>query len=369
MLELLNQIPVESFWQKVIGVGAIVIVTCLAVLIAKIIITFITKHITSRTKTELDEKLAQAIKKYIYLFIYLIGLTLLADFLKSMIEIEFGKKIFIYVDGVIYALGVFLVSTILVKILTTIFTWYGDTIASKTETTVDDEFVPLIDRASKIIIYTLAVLIVLDHFHVDIKGLVTVLGVGSLAIALAAQETVANMIGGFVIMIDRPFRVGDWLWFEDKNRYAKVYQIGVRSTKFLTYENTLIIIPNAELMKQTIHNVTYPEPEIRIRLSVGVSYASDIELVKRILLEEAKKHPEVLETPEPIFRFTEFADSSLNVLLVCAVADVITQYHVSTELREIILTRFRENNIEIPFPQRVVHFQPNGVSKDRASGD
>ena len=356
MLELLKNIPVSPFLQKIIGVGIIILVTLIAVMFAKLLIRFIIREITSRTKTNLDELLANAVKKYFYLFIYLLGLHFLFNFLKSFILYELGKQIFDYIDGVLYALGVLLVSTIIVKVLTTIFKWYGENIAIKTESTVDDEFVPLIDRASKIIIYTLAILIILDHFSVDIKGLITVLGIGSLAIALAAQETVANMIGGFVIMIDRPFRVGDWLWFEDKNRYSKVYQIGVRSTKFLTFENTLIIVPNAELMKQTIHNVTYPEPQVRINLSVGVSYTSDMTLVKKIILDEATKHPDVLKDPEPIFRFTEFADSSLNVKLICSVADVMSQYQVGTDLRNSILNRFREEGVEIPFPQRVLTF-------------
>ncbi len=179
------------------------------------------------------------------------------------------------------------------------------------------------------------------------------LGVGSLAIALAAQETIANMIGGFVIMIDRPFRAGDWLRMTDGTT-CKVHQIGVRSTKFLTFENTLIIVPNAELMKSTVHNVTYPYPEIRVRIDVGVSYNSDMDQVKRVMLDEAQKNPMILNDPEPFFRFLEFGDSSLNVSMFCRVPQVLDQYKAGSDLRTQILKRFRQEGIEIPFPQRVI---------------
>ncbi len=355
MIELLEKIPVEPLIQKFIGVGIIVLATFITVFIVKIFIKIIFKNITSKTVTDLDDKILSITSKPIVILIYLFGFSVLLKFIKTLLIEKIGESVFNYFDGILYAIGVIVVSNLIVKIFSIIFSWYGSHIASKTETKVDDEFMPLLDRAVKIIIYTLAVLIILDHFKVDVKGLIAILGIGSLAIALAAQETIANMIGGFVIMIDRPFRSGDWIQF-DNDRTCQVQQIGVRSTKLLTIENTLIIVPNSELMKSTIHNVTYPYPEIKIKIEVGVGYDSDINVVKKVMLDEADKQDNILENPAPIFRFEEFGDSSLNVMLICAVPEVTYKFETASQLRLKILNRFRQENIEIPFPQQVVTF-------------
>ncbi|MEW6412865.1 MAG: mechanosensitive ion channel family protein [Candidatus Zixiibacteriota bacterium] len=358
--KLLDEIPVAPLWQKLIGVAGIVVVTLIAAYIVRLTMTSLATKITARTKTTLDDALLNKSRKPIFLFILLLGLTQLLNFLQSFSVESLGEEFYEIMDGVIYTIGVLLVANILVRVISTFLHWYGANIAVKTESEVDDEFVPLLDRTTKAIVYVLAILIILEHFDIDIKGLITVLGIGSLAIALAAQDTIANMIGGFVIMIDRPFRAGDWLRLPDGTT-CKVHQIGVRSTKFLTFENTLIIVPNAELMKSTVHNITYPYPEIRVRIDVGVSYDSDMDLVKRVMLDEARKNPMILDEPEPVFRFLEFGDSSLNVSMFCRVPEVLDQYQAGSDLREQILNRFRKEGIEIPFPQRVVT-----IVKDKA---
>ena len=367
MIELIEQIPVSPFAQKLIGAAVILLATFIAVFIVKLILNFIIKKVTTKTKTEIDDILLKGTRRPVIILIYLFGITALFEYLEALLIEQIGEDVFKLFDGIIYAIGVLVIATIIVKVLNTFFNWYARTIASKTETKVDDEFMPLLDRAAKIIIYVLAVLIILDHFKVDIKGLIAVLGVGSLAIALAAQETIANMIGGFVIMIDRPFRNGDWIQFDD-NRICQVSLIGVRSTKLLTVENTLIIVPNSELMKSTIHNVTYPFPEIKFKIEVGVGYDSDMALVKKVVLDEASKEENVLNDPAPIFRFEEFGDSSLNVVVICAVPEVTMKFDAASQLREKILNRFRLENIEIPFPQRVLTFinNPDDVENDKS---
>jgi small-conductance mechanosensitive channel len=274
-----------------------------------------------------------------------------------------APSLFKSIDGIFYVLCVFVIAVMIIRMISTLLSWYATNIASRTESTLDDEFVPLADRGVKIIGYILALLIVLDHFNVDILGMVAVLGVGSLAIALAAQETIANMIGGFVIMIDRPFRVGDRVQL-DTGSTVIVNQIGIRSTKFRTFENSLIIVPNAELMKSTVHNLTYPAPMLRVQIDVGVGYDSDMEQVRRVMLDEAARHQTVIDDPPPSFFFLEFGDSSLNVSMRCWVADGSEQFITASELREQVLNRFREEGIEIPFPQRVVTMIPKETGQE-----
>jgi len=352
MLDLIGKIPVSGELRIVIAIATIIVVTLIAAVLSRVILAIIVKQLTSRTKNDLDDRLLSVVRSHVYYVIILIGLASLFDYL-DMITDDLVPKLFSTVDGIIWVVGVSIGVSMIIRLISAVLQWYGEVVASRTETDLDDEFVPLLDRVLKIIVVVLGLLIVLDHFGVDIMGLVAVLGVGSLAVALAAQETIANMIGGFVIMIDRPFRQGDRVRLND-GTVCIVNQIGIRSTKFLTFDNTLIIIPNADLMKSTIHNLTYPQPQVRVRVEVGIGYDSDINTVRTMMLDEADKHPAVLKEPDPSFFFLEFGDSALNVSLRCRVSDISEQFRTASELREQILNRFRAENIEIPFPQRVI---------------
>jgi small-conductance mechanosensitive channel len=362
MEALLNEIPVSPLIQTGIGATAIIIFTAIVALILRSIVFSTIGRLTSRTDTSLDDRLLNATRTYTSLLVYVFGLAALFDFIRVRYPDYIGETFTGVMDGIIYGIGVVVVTVLVIKVVGALLAWYAEAIAVKTETNLDNEFVPLLERTIKIIVVALATLIILDAFGVDIKGLVAVLGVGSLAIALAAQETLANMIGGFTIMIDRPFRIGDTVRLADDRRVV-VHEIGIRSTKFRTYDNTLIVVPNAELIKSTIHNITYPMPRIRVKIDVGVGYDSDIDKVREVMLDEAAKHPNVLDEPEPRFLLIGFGDSALEVSLRCHVADPELYRRTPSELRIAILARFRREGIEIPFPQRVITMVPRGNNR------
>lgn len=356
MYELIEKIPLPTSLQIIAASVAIIVLTILSVWIVRALLNQVVGRLASRTRTDLDDNLLSVIKRHIHYLVYIVGAVALFNYLEYVSDGR-APGLFKGIDGTLFVLGVFVIAVMIVRLMSTLLSWYATNIASRTETTLDDEFVPLADRGFRIVGYILALLIVLEHFEVDIMGLVAVLGIGSLAIALAAKETIANMIGGFVIMIDRPFRVGDRIRL-DTGTTVIVDQIGIRSTKLRTFDNTLIIVPNAELMKSTVHNLTYPHPKLRVQVDVGVGYDSDMDQVRRVMLDEAEQHPVVIDDPPPSFIFLEFGDSSLNVSLRCWVADVSQQFGTASELREQVLNRFRKEGIEIPFPQRVVTMVP-----------
>lgn len=358
MQNFLSQIPVAEVWQHLIGMGIIIVGTVVGAALIRLILYRVVGLFTSKTKSDLDDRLLTATRKHVYLLVYVFGISVLFNFIQSLYVETVGEKVFEVIDGITYGVGVLIVANMFVRVITTSLIWYGENIAARTESKVDDEFVPLLDRVSRIIVYLLAALIVLDHFHVDVKGLIAVLGVGSLAIALAAQDTVANMIAGFVIMIDRPFRVGDSLRLPDGTT-GVVHQIGIRSTRLITLQNSMIISPNSELTKKEIHNLSYPSSEIQVKVSASVARGSDISKVREVMLDEAVKHPRVLKVPAPSFSFDQFGASSLEVSLFCRVDQTSNQAPVASELRERLLARFRQEGIEIPFPQLVVTVSPD----------
>ena len=134
--------------------------------------------------------------------------------------------------------------------------WYSENIAKFTKTRLDDELIPLFRRASNILIWAIALLVILPVFGVNISALVTTLGVSSLAVALAAKDTIANIISGLMIMIDRPFRPQDKIKLPT-GEVVEVLDIGVRRSKFLSDDGSIVIVPNMDLSKSRIVNYTY----------------------------------------------------------------------------------------------------------------
>lgn len=168
-------------------------------------------------------------------------------FLKETLE-NFDKWVF----TLFTAISAFLIQ----RLSSAFIEWYGTNIAEKTTTCLDDEFLPLIEKLTNLLIWVIAILIVLSRFGINTNGLIAALGVGSLAIALAAQDTISNIIAGFLIMVDRPYRIGDTIKLPSGEK-VKVLNIGLRRSRFLAEDGAIIIVPNLELSKSKIVNYTY----------------------------------------------------------------------------------------------------------------
>ena len=152
----------------------------------------------------------------------------------------------------------FSITFMLSRVLGSIFEWYKENITAKTASTLDDELLPLFHKTANIALWTIAMILLLSKLGLNINALVATLGVGSLAIALAAQDTIANIIAGFLIMIDRPFRIGDQIMLLSGEK-VKVLDIGVRRSHFLAENGSVVIIPNVDLSKSKIVNFTLGE--------------------------------------------------------------------------------------------------------------
>ncbi|MGQ0607033.1 MAG: mechanosensitive ion channel family protein [Chloroflexota bacterium] len=214
-------------------------------------------------------------------------------------------------------------------------------------------------------VFVVGGLILLGALGVEITPLLTALGVGGLAVALALQDTLGNLFAGMHLLADKPIRVGDYVKIGDGIE-GFVVDVGWRSTRVRLLQNNVVIVPNSTVAKSTIINYELPEPRMSLLIRVGVDYASDPDVVERALLEEANgavgEVPGLLGEPAPSVRFIPgFGDSSLDFTLVCQVASFVDQYLVQHELRKRILRRFRADGIAIPFPQRVVHVTGNGA--------
>ncbi len=210
---------------------------------------------------------------------------------------------------------------------------------------------------------------------VNLTNLALIAGALSVGIGFGLQSIVNNFVSGLILLFERPIKVGDWIVTASGEGIVK--KISVRSTELETFDRAAIIIPNSELIASTVTNWTHKSALGRIRVPVGVSYGSDPELVREILLKCANDHPFIVRYPEPFVVWQEFGASSMDFEIRAFLSDISKGIQVRTDLRYAIFKAFKEKGIEIPFPQQDIHIKadPNFQMKPapsrprRASGE
>jgi small-conductance mechanosensitive channel len=207
-------------------------------------------------------------------------------------------------------------------------------------------------------IWLMGALVLLDALGVQITPLLTALGVGGLAVALALQDTLSNLFAGVHLLADKPIRVGDYVTIADTIE-GYVVDVGWRSTRVRMLQNNVVIVPNKRVAESIIVNYDMPERRMGLLIKVSVGYASDPNRIERILLEEARAAARdvkgLLAEPAPLaLLLPGFGAYSLDFTLICQVASFVDQFEVQHELRKRILRRFRAEGIEIPYPIQTV---------------
>lgn len=211
--------------------------------------------------------------------------------------------------------------------------------------------------------YAAIILITLSAAGVKLTGLTVIIGALSVGIGFGLQNVVSNFISGLILMFEKPIKKGDWILVGTTEGYVK--KISIRSTIVQTFDRADVIVPNSELISSQVINMMFDDQRGRLRVSVGVAYGSDTNLVMQLLLEAANSHDQVItdgSTPEPRVIFQAFGDSSLNFDLLVHLKDIDMKMRVRTDLHLMIDKAFRENGVEIPFPQRDIHLK-DGVGK------
>jgi small-conductance mechanosensitive channel len=211
--------------------------------------------------------------------------------------------------------------------------------------------------------YAAIILISLAVAGVKLTGLTVIIGALSVGIGFGLQNVVNNFISGLILMFEKPIKKGDWILVGTTEGYVK--KISIRSTIVQTFDRADVIVPNSELISSQVINMMFDDQRGRLRVSVGVAYGSDTDLVMRLLLEAAEAHAQVIcdgSTPEPRVVFQAFGDSSLNFDLLVHLKDIDMKLRVRTDLLLMIDKAFREHGVEIPFPQRDIHIK-NGMEK------
>jgi len=200
-----------------------------------------------------------------------------------------------------------------------------------------------------------AALIAVSYAGVDFSNLAIVAGALSVGIGFGLQSIVNNFVSGLILLAERPIKVGDWVVVGQDQGFVR--KISVRATEIETFDRANVVVPNSMLISDKVQNWTLHNNVGRIKINVGVSYASDPEGVRDILLKVAREHPQILTHPEPYVWFSDFGNSSLDFTLFCYALNITRQLGIQTDLRIAIVKKFREEGIEIPYPQSDVHLR------------
>ncbi len=304
-------------------------------------------RITSLTATDLDDRVLQRVIPPIGLLVIFAGLYL------AVRRLPFPETAHVVASGMVFIINMVILTNIAYRAANEIINWYSGRVAERTGSDLDRQIRPLLEKLISIFLILTALIITLKHFNYDILSLVTALGIGSLAIGLAAKDTLANMISGFTLMIDRPFRIGDRIQLAS-GQWGDVTDIGLRSTKIMTADNTLLIIPNSELCNTTIINLAFPDLRSKGKITVSVAYGSDVEMIKKLMVATAGEIQEILAEPAPEAYFVSFGESALNMALFFWARDYTMVFALTDRLNSLILKRFREQGIDVPYPTRTV---------------
>ncbi|EAZ91289.1 hypothetical protein CY0110_11717 [Crocosphaera chwakensis CCY0110] len=214
------------------------------------------------------------------------------------------------------------------------------------------------DTTALIVNYTLIFLgtiVVLQVWGLDLSSLTVFASVLGVGVGLGLQGIAKEFVSGLVLIFERPIQVGDFV--EVDGLMGTVERISVRSTEIRTLDQISVILPNSRFLESEVINWNHSSSISRLKIPVGVAYGSNLEAVKKVLIDTAKNHRDILSMPSPQVFFSEFGDSSLNFTLLVWISKPYKQFQIKSDLYFNIDSKFREEDIEIPFPQRDVHFR------------
>jgi small-conductance mechanosensitive channel len=335
-------------------VGIALLIVVLAAFIGRWLVTYVLERwigrVTRRTKSKLDEGIMKAIRTPVFWLILISALRvaleridpLLGPWKESLPDIYF----------ILYLLLVTLVIWALIGVFAE---WYGDRLKKQAGSKLEKQWMPFLRRMAIIIVGLVAASVALSHFDVDISGMLATLGIGSLAIALAAQASLADVINGFLIMIDQPYRVGDRIEILDLDTWGDVVDIGLRSTRVRTRDNRMVIVPNSVIGKSLVVNYSYPDTRYRIQIHVGVAYGTEVETARETIVNAVSGVEGVLETHPVEALFLEFGESAMIFRVRWWIESYVDTRRMFDRVNTRIYEALETAGVELPPPLREVH--------------
>ncbi len=334
-----------------------VFVIVLFFIFAKLVILILNKikHFTSKTSFTLDDRIIEFLRRPIKLFIVFAGIFLGVYLIDKDLEI-YG----IPFNLIFKIAGILIAAYFTARIFAAILKWYSDEVAHKTKSKLDDHIIPFIRKFIYVIVFVIAGVVILNILGIKLTPLLAGLGIASLAVALALQDTLSNIFSAVWVGIERPIKVGDFVEI-DGGKSGYVEDMSWRTTKLRTLSNNFIIVPNSKIAQSIITNYQAPNSETSLYIPVSVSYDSNLEKVEKIVIEVAKHVQKTVQGASksfnPVIRYNEFQDSGIGFSVTLRASSYPEQFFVKHEFIKQLYARFKKERIEIPYPQRVVYLK------------
>lgn len=336
---------------------AVFILTGLALLVIPLVISTVKKRMQKTRFAEISTELALPAKHIGYLIVFLISGTYL-------IRLSSVKTL----ENIFFAIMILLFSRPLIAYVKTILIFLEQNIADKTQTNMDDIVFDLLNRFVGVIIGITAVVLALDILGINVMPFIAGAGIVGVAVGFAAKDTLSNLIAGVLLIIDRPFEVGDrievWSAPSGSSTWGDVIDIGLRATKIKTTDNIIIIIPNNEIMMRDIVNYTISSEEIRVRVNIGVAYDANIDNAKEAILQVADTAEWVMKEPAPKVVVRNFGESSVDLQLRVWIRNARKRMDTISFITDRVKDVFDKEGIEIPYPKRDITIIDKTISPE-----
>ncbi|MCM8804118.1 MAG: mechanosensitive ion channel family protein [Candidatus Omnitrophica bacterium] len=300
------------------------------------------------SKKKLDNKIFKKTGKGVIFFIFFSGLSILWERTSSVIipKSPTVEKLILNLPKIIYSFIVLSISFIISGVVDGFVEWYLEEIANKNKIKVDEEFMHLFQKISRIVIFFIGITIILNKFNQPITGILGAAGIASFAIAFAAQDTLSNMISGFFIIIDKPFKIGDRIKLAT-GEIGEVIEIGMRRTKILSPENNVIIISNSEIAKTRIINFGFPDTKIKIRFKIGIQPKEEIKKIKDLLINICQENNLIMKQDYEVY-LIEY-NSSQIIFSLGFIIDYKNEIEVVDRMINDIKNKLMSEKIELLF--------------------
>lgn len=341
----------KEFYGNTVSAWAISLIIILGSFVVAKVLYWISKNVikklTARTKSKLDDLIVDKVEEPVIMAIVIAGFWYGFHFLSmSTWWTNFW-------DNAFYVAITFDVTWMIVRLVDAIILEYLSPIVQKTDGDLDDQLLPIVRKSLKTIIWIIGVVIGLNNAGYDVGALVAGLGLGGLAFAMAAKDSVANLFGGATVFMDKPFKIGDRIQIDGFD--GTIAEIGMRSTRLKTLAGRMVTIPNKNFTDKFIENVS-AEPARKVPMTLGLTYdmtEKDVQKAIDILSEIVKEMQENLEE-NFVAIFEGFGDFSLNVLFVYYIKPKQDNYAVMNKVNFKILKRFNAAKLEFAFPTQTV---------------
>ncbi len=342
---------ISIFQNQILNALAIVIIFWLGSYVITFAITMIGK-LASKTKSDLDDKIINSIKLPIrYLAIILGFFYGFKNF--EALNWEFKEKEFGVAD-IALVLAILLAGFMASRLLKTVFVWYRE----REDTKLSQTMFVFIRKMISLVVYIIAVMIIFGQLGIQIAPLLAGLGIAGLAIAMGLKSTLESLFSALFLVMDKSINIGDWIQLEDGTK-AYIEDISWRTVRIRTSRGNTIIVPNNVFANEKIASYDYPEKHFSTSITVGVAYDTDLDKAEYIATQAAEKvlKDEKVSITEnnPVIRYNLLDASSINFGIYLKVDRVQDEGRVKHALIKEIVKQFKEHDIEIPFPQMVIH--------------